>query len=81
MPGHNLRVDCQGGTLVPPFNSDADAALVSVQALPVQCHYSADTDVGFGIIETIGNSLLDTMCLTRDEWSYPQLLFLWGYPT
>ena len=28
------------------FNSGANAAPVSVQALPVECHYSAGTDVG-----------------------------------
>ena len=34
-----------GGTLAPPLNSGANAAPVSMQALPVQCHYSAGTDV------------------------------------
>ena len=45
MFGHNLRVDCQRYTPAPPFNSGANAASVSVPALPVQCHYSAGTDV------------------------------------
>ena len=33
---------------VPWLNSGANAAPVSVQALPVQWHYSAGTDVGRG---------------------------------
>ena len=39
-------------------------ALVLVQALPVQCHYSAATDVGRGSLKTIGNRVLDNMCVT-----------------
>ena len=51
--------------LVPTFNSVANAALVSVP-LPVQCPYS----VGRGSLETT-NIVLDIMCLTWAEWSYP----------
>ena len=41
--------------LAPTFNSGANAAPVSVQTLPVQCHYSAGPDVGRGSLETTGN--------------------------
>ena len=41
--------------LDPPLNSGANAAPVSVQALAVQCHYHAGTDVGRGSLETTGN--------------------------
>ena len=43
--GHNLQA-------APPFNSGANAAPVTMQALPVQCHHSAGTDVGCGCPET-----------------------------
>ena len=56
------------------FNTCANAAPVSVKALPVQCDYSAGTDVGRGSLET---TMLDITCLTRDEWNYPELLLLW----
>ena len=69
MSGHNLRTDCQRHTLVLSLNSNANAGLISVQALPVHCHYSADTDVGHGSLETIGNRVLVIMCLTWEEWS------------
>ena len=45
-----------------------------MKALPVQCDYSAGTDVGRGSLET---TMLDITCLTRDEWNYPELLLLW----
>ena len=72
------------GTLVPPFNSGANAAPVSVQALPVQCHYSTHgtgTAVGRGSSKTTSDRVLDIMCLTWGEWSYPQLLLPGDYPT
>ena len=52
------------GTLAPPFNSGANAAPVSVQTLPVQCHYSAGTDVGRGSLEATGNRMFDIMSHT-----------------
>ena len=58
MSGHNLRANCHQRTLAPPFNSGLIAAIVSVQALPVRCHYSAGTDIGRGSIETTGNIVL-----------------------
>ena len=66
-----LLIDCQGGTLAPPFKSGANAAPVSVQTLPVQCHYSAGTDVGRGSPETTGNRVFDIMSHTWEKWSYP----------
>ena len=57
-------VYCQQRTLVPPFNSGANAALVSVQVLPVHSHYSAGTDGGRGSLESTGNRVSDLMCLT-----------------
>ena len=36
----------------PLFNSSANAAPVSAQALPVQCYYSTGTDVDCGGLET-----------------------------
>ena len=54
-------INWQWHTLAPPFNSGANAATVSVQTLPVQCHYSAGTDVGRGSLETTGNRLFDIM--------------------
>ena len=51
---HNLRTDCQRLTLVPPLNSGAYAAPLSVQ-----CHYSAITDAGRGNLETTGNRVFD----------------------
>ena len=71
MSGPNLRADCEHRILAPPFNSDANAAPVSVQTLQVQCHYSAGTDVGRGSLEITGNRVLDILCLTWDESSYP----------
>ena len=59
MYDHNLWAVCQQRTLVPPLNSDANAAPVSVQALLVQCHYSAVTDVGLNRLETTGSRVLD----------------------
>ena len=43
---------------------------ISVQALPVQFHYSAGTDVGRGSFETTGNRVLDIMSHTWDEYRY-----------
>ena len=71
MSGHNLQADSS-------FNSVANAAPVSVQALSVQCHYSSGTDVGRDSLETTDNRVLDIMCLKWDEWSYPHLLLPWG---
>ena len=47
MSDNNLRVDCQRlrRTLAAPFNGGANAAPVSEQTLPVQCHYSVCTSV------------------------------------
>ena len=50
--GQNLGADCQQCTLVPSFNSVANAALISVQALPVQSHHRARTDVDLCSFET-----------------------------
>ena len=58
--------DCQWRMLALPFNSGVNAAPASVQALPVQCHYSAGTDVGRGSLETTGNRVLDIMYHTWD---------------
>ena len=74
MFGYILRADCQRCTFVPPFNTSANAAPVSVQALPVRCPYSAGTDVGRGSLETADNRVLNSMCLTWDE-----LFFLDGW--
>ena len=60
-------IDCLWHILVPLFNSSANAAIVSVQALPVVCHYNAGTNVGRGSLETIGNRVFDIMPLTWDE--------------
>ena len=60
-------IDCQRRTLPPPLNSGANAAPVSVQALPVQFHYSAGTDVGRGTLETTGNRVFDIMSHTWVE--------------
>ena len=54
-----LRVDGQRCTLARLFKSSANAAPVSVQALPVQCRYNTGTDVGRGSLETTGNRVLD----------------------
>ena len=64
LSGHNIQADCQRHTLVPPFNSGANAAPVSIQVLPVHCHYSGGTDVGHGSVETTGNRVFDIMYLT-----------------
>ena len=56
---HNLWEDYQRHTLAPLFNSHANAAPVSMQALPVQCHYSAGTDIGCGALETTYNRMFD----------------------
>ena len=59
-----LWTDCQRYTLVPPFSSGANPAPVSVHTLPLQCHYSAGTDVGRGSLRTTSNTVFDTMSLT-----------------
>ena len=82
MSGHNLRAVCQRRTLVPLFNSGANAALVSVHALPVQSHYSAGTDVGRGSLETTDNSVLHhIMCLRGMNGVTLAIVTLEGYPT
>ena len=67
---HNFSADCQV-TLVPPFNSGAKAAPVTVHVLPVQCYYSPGTDVGCGSLETTGHKVFAIMSLTWDEWCLP----------
>ena len=57
------RVDCQQYTLDPPFNSGANAAPVSMQALPAVQELLLAVVACF---ETTGN-----MCLTWDDWNYP----------
>ena len=65
-------INCQRRTMAPPFNSGANAVPVLVQALPVQGHYSAGTDVGRrDSLETTGNRVFDIISHTWDEWSYP----------
>ena len=62
----STRADCQRDALAPLLNSGANTAPASVQ-----CHYSAGTDFGCGILETTGNRVFDIMSRTWDEWSYP----------
>ena len=59
-------VCCQRHTLASSFNRSSTAAPVSVQALPVQCHYSAGTHVGRGSLET-DNRVFHIMSHTWDE--------------
>ena len=56
-------------TLVSPFKSVGNTATVSVHALPVQCHYSAGTDVGRDGLEKTGNIVFEIMLLTWNECS------------
>ena len=67
MFGHNLQTDCQRHTLVSPLNSGANAAPISVQALPVPAVVALKRPA----------IVFDIMSLTRDKWSYPQLLLIW----
>ena len=46
------------------------------EALPVQCHYSADPDVGRVSLKKT-TIVFDISSLTRDEYSYLHLLLLW----
>ena len=39
----------------------------SIPGLPVQCHYSACTDVGLGSLETTGNRVFDIMSPMWDD--------------
>ena len=76
-----LRAVCHRCTLVPLFNSGANAAFVSVQTLPVQIHYSAGTDVGRGSLET-PTIVCYTLCVSRGMNGVTLAsVTLGGYPT
>ena len=65
LSGHNIQADCQWCTMVPPFESSANAAPVSVQALSaVQVQLLAVV----ALKELTGNKVLRIMCLTWDKW-------------
>ena len=65
--GYNIVVDCQRGSLFPPLNSGANAATASVLALKLTMLEPKLQAIVFSI-----------RSLTWDEWSHPQLLWLWG---
>ena len=50
----------------------------SVKLVKLTLSNSAGTDVGRGILQTTDNRVFHIMFLTWDDWSYPQLLLLWG---
>ena len=63
---HYLRADCQQCTLGPPFNSSANAAPVSVQALP-EC---SGNYVGRVVALKQPRIVLERISLRWNEWSY-----------
>ena len=67
---HNSPADCQRRTLALPLNSSANAAPASVQVV---------LTLMFAVVALNNrNRVFDIRSLTWDEWSYPQLLLLWG---
>ena len=68
---HYLHTACQRYTTVPPFNSGANAAQCR------QCQCSVSTVLAL-MLAVVALKQPTIMCLTRDEWSYFQLLLLLG---